>query len=421
MHQPFTVNYLNLLFSVSDAIDLVSPSLAQHQIRTAFICGEMAKVAQLPASELDDLFVAALLHDIGALSPEEKVNLHQAEVGNPERHCLLGEKLLAGVPGYSRIANIVRYHHTPWRCLEALPANDVVLIKILNLADHVERVIDRNRFILHQVDEILAQVNRLAEGMSSEIALLFHAVAVREDFWLDIVFQHSHNMCSRYPCQNQLLDLPVLKAFAELYRNMIDFRSHFTATHSAGVAASAVALTRYVGMTEFECEMMEIAGNLHDLGKFAIPNNILMKPAKLTPAEFAIVRQHTYFTYSVLMSIGGIQPIAEWAAFHHEHLNGQGYPFHISAQYLSMGSRIMAVADMLTALAENRPYRAGLSQTQVLSIVRHQVDEGALDARLVDILQRHYSDIINHMRQTQQHAQEYYDTEFAELVMRKAA
>jgi HD-GYP domain-containing protein (c-di-GMP phosphodiesterase class II) len=82
--------------------------------------------------------------------------------------------------------------------------------------------------------------------------------------------------------------------------NMIDFRSHLTASHSAGVATSAVALAAYVGMTEMECDLMEIAGNLHDLGKHAIPNSILLKPAQLTADEFANIRQHTYFTYTVL-------------------------------------------------------------------------------------------------------------------------
>jgi hypothetical protein len=174
MHQPFTVDYLNLLLSISDAIDLASPSISQHQIRTAFICWEIAKAAQLAAGDIDDLFVAALMHDIGALSPEEKESLHHAEVSDPERHCILGEKLLAGVPRYTRVAKIVRYHHTPWRSMNTLSANEAMLTHILNIADYVERLIDRDRFILHQVDDILVHINTLAETMPPEIVPFFH-------------------------------------------------------------------------------------------------------------------------------------------------------------------------------------------------------------------------------------------------------
>jgi len=110
---------------------------------------------------------------------------------------------------------------------------------------------------------------------------------------------------------------------------------------------------------------MEVAGNLHDLGKMVIPNSILNKPDKLNKEETAIMRQHTYFTYTVLNSIGGISQIAEWAAFHHERLDGSGYPFHLGADKLGIGSRIMAVADVFTAISEDRPYRKGMSQQEL--------------------------------------------------------
>ena len=102
-----------------------------------------------------------------------------------------------------------------------------------------------------------------------------------------------------------------------------------------------------------------MAGNFHDLGKLVIPNSILEKPGKLNDEEFALMKQHTYFTYSILTTIGGIQEIAEWAAFHHERLDGNGYPFHLNASKLSTGARIMAVADIVTTLAEDRPLPAG--------------------------------------------------------------
>ncbi|HOI82130.1 MAG: HD domain-containing phosphohydrolase [Thermovirgaceae bacterium] len=418
MYKPFSVDYLNLLLSFSDAVDLASTRLSQHQIRTAFICWEMGKAAGLDSKDTDDLFTAALIHDIGALSPEDKIDLHRVEVYDTEKHCILGKKLLGPVPGFERIAGIVRHHHTPYPKLVPLSRKDALLAQILNLADNIERAIDRTRFILHQSDDISNLVGGLSEAILPEAIDLFLKVSVREDFWLDVVSQRIYGyLLNSGPCRHRVLDLQQVRDFSRLFRNMIDYRSHFTATHSAGVSASAVALAGFMGKSEIGCSLMEIAGDLHDLGKLAIPNSILMKPDRLTPEEYAIVKQHTYFTYSVLISIEGMQQIAEWAAFHHERLDGDGYPFHLTGKEINLGSRIMAVADILTALAEERPYRAGLPQDKVMGVIRKQVGSGALDGGVVDALEADYREIIARMLKSQHEAHEYFVKEIQPLTV----
>lgn len=115
---------------------------------------------------------------------------------------------------------------------------------------------------------------------------------------------------------------------SELYRDLIDFKSTFTATHSAGVSEAASVIARLFGFTEQEEEMMKVAVNLHGLGKLAVPNSILEKPGPLTKHEMAIMKYHTYWTYAVLKGVEGFHQVTEWAAFHHERLDGSGYPFH---------------------------------------------------------------------------------------------
>jgi len=142
-----------------------------------------------------------------------------------------------------------------------------------------------------------------------------------------------------------------------------------------------------------------------------------MKPDRLTPEEYAIIKQHTYFTYTVLISIEGMQQIAEWAAFHHERLDGNGYPFHLTEKEINLGSRIMAVADILTALTEERPYRAGLPQEKVMGVIRKQVGAGALDAGVVDSLEANYREIIAKMKESQHEAHEYFVKEIQPLTV----
>lgn len=174
---------------------------------------------------------------------------------------------------------------------------------------------------------------------------------------------------------------------------IIDFRSPFTAMHSAGVAASARELARLAGMTDEECRMMEIAGFLHDVGKLHVPNEILEKPGKLTKEEFNIVKEHPYYTRLILMGVDGFEKIADWAGYHHEKLNGNGYPFHLGAEHLDLGSRIMAVADIFSAITEVRPYREGMKRDQALRVMRVNVENGSLCETVVKLLEDHYDEV----------------------------
>jgi len=415
VYEGISVDLLNLVLSLSDAMDLASPELSQHQLRTAYVAWELAKVAKLPAGDVENLFIASLLHDVGALSLEEKIDIHRTEVLDPEPHCLIGEALLKEVPIFEPCARIVRFHHRKWQDWQAPIDTSVVLqSQMLLVADFLERAIDRRRYILHQNQDIIARIGSLSGTVvHGEVVDMFRMVSKREDFWLDLVSPRVYSLLLHHgPGRRIDLDLDQLRVISELFRNMIDFRSRFTATHSSGVAASASTLSRLFGLTEMEIELMEITGNLHDLGKLVIPNSILNKPGKLTQEEFALMQQHTYFTYHVLATVGGIRNIAEWAAFHHEKLDGTGYPFHVDAKRLDVNSRILAVADMFTALAEDRPYRKGMTRDEVLPILRSGRDRNCLDSNVVNVLEMNYDEIAALTAQKQADSKEYYEREF---------
>ena len=159
---------------------------------------------------------------------------------------------------------------------------------------------------------------------------------------------------------------------------IIDFRSPFTAMHSAGVAASARALARLAGMNAQECDMMEIAGSLHDLGKIRTPSEILEKPGKLTSEEFNVMKEHAFFSDLLLGRVGRFDVIREWAVLHHEKLNGKGYPYHMKEGEIPFGSQIMAVADVFSAITEDRPYRKGMAEDSVKAIMRENAERGEL-------------------------------------------
>jgi HD-GYP domain-containing protein (c-di-GMP phosphodiesterase class II) len=418
MLRHISVNLGNLLLSLSDAMDLASPDLTQHQQRTAFVVWELGRAGGIPTERLERDFMAALLHDIGAFSLEDKIALLKCEVENTEEHCIRGEVLFNSLPWLKDSSKIVRFHHRQWQDWgDSIETPLVFDSQLLFFSDYLERQIRRDHYILHQNEGIISNLRSLSGSLfHPEIVNLFCEVSDREEFWLDIVSPRLYSLLLHEgPFRRVEIGLADISQISELFRNIIDFRSRFTSTHSSGVAASAAMLTRLFGLTETETKLMEVAGNLHDLGKLAIPNSILEKPGKLTKKEMAIMKSHTYYTYSVVNTIGGLQQIAEWAAYHHEKLDGSGYPFHCTAAELNTGARILMVADIFTALAEDRPYREKMSEKEIVRILRQFSDRGLLDTGVVNLVLKNFEELLSHMSKKQTIAREFYERQFSSI------
>ncbi|HHX73839.1 MAG TPA: HD domain-containing protein, partial [Firmicutes bacterium] len=209
----------------------------------------------------------------------------------------------------------------------------------------------------------------------------------RESLWLDLVNNYLHQVIPETLVFDTMdLNLDDTISLTKIFASIIDFRSPFTAYHSAGVAKTAEKLAELAGFSKEECKMMLVAGYLHDLGKLAVKNDVLEKPSKLDVEEYNIIRSHTYYTYRLLQPIRAFEQFNIWAASHHERLDGTGYPFQLTGDSLSLGARILTVADVFTAITENRPYRKGLDNKETLQILQQQAAKRALCPYVVSIL-----------------------------------
>lgn len=169
--------------------------------------------------------------------------------------------------------------------------------------------------------------------------------------------------------------------------------------HHEKVAYISYRLADLMGMNEQEKQLALFGALMHDIGKLKIPDAILEKPGKLTEEEFNIMKEHAYYSYILLNSVEGFEKIAVWAAWHHEKLNGNGYPFHLMSEEIPLGARIMTVADIFSAVTEDRPYRKGMEAGQVIEILKKDAESGALSKPLVELLISNY-DMINQRRDT---------------------
>lgn len=413
----------DLVLCVSDAVDLVSPDVAQHHKQVAYIAQAIAHEMGVTHGTRHEIVLAGMLHDIGALSLKERLDLLQFETQNPHRHAEIASRLLFSFPRLRKAGELVRFHHLPWdegrgEEFHGLPVP--LESHIIHLADRVAVSIDRRQGILVQAPNICkriaAQRGRL---FSPAVVDAFLAAAERECFWLDAT-SPSLTPALRETVAMDSIELgpDEILAATNLFRQIIDFRSRFTARHSAGVAAVAEALAALFGFSARELRLMRVAGYLHDLGKLAVPAEILEKPGRLTDEEYSIMRAHTfhtYYTYRTLRSVHGMAVVSAWAAFHHERLDGSGYPFHLKAADLPLGSRIMAVADTFTALTEDRPYRNGMDVDRAFSILMEMAEKRALDREIVALARGHLGKINDARATAQADATEEYRRLFAEL------
>jgi HD-GYP domain-containing protein (c-di-GMP phosphodiesterase class II) len=138
------------------------------------------------------------------------------------------------------------------------------------------------------------------------------------------------------------------------------------------------------GYREEELYQMCIAAHLHDLGKLAVPNEILDKPSGLTEEEFDVIYAHPFYTRKGLEQVSVFGELAAWAANHHERLDGSGYPYGFRAEELSFEDKLFMALDVYQALTEDRPYRASMSHEKAMSILQKEAERGRLDAAIVE-------------------------------------
>ena len=152
----------------------------------------------------------------------------------------------------------------------------------------------------------------------------------------------------------------------------IESRDPMTAGHSRGVMKYAVIIATYMGLGSDEIEAIRYAALLHDYGKIGVPDGILRKPTKLTGTEYGLIKRHVVYTQQILSKIEFEEllfKVPEYAAQHHERIDGSGYPLGLSGAEISLGGKIIAVADVFDALTSRRHYRAPMDVKAALIIL----------------------------------------------------
>ena len=199
--------------------------------------------------------------------------------------------------------------------------------------------------------------------------------------------------------------------FLKLLVYFLDFKSTVTLTHSINTSCYALSLGKRLELTDEDLNTLFTSAIVHDIGKIATPTKILEFPGKLSPEDMGIMRYHVNHTKRILGNIVS-KNIYETASRHHEKLNGTGYPQHLDGSVLTQNQRILTIADITSALTDNRSYKGEFSKEHTLGIIESMTEKGELDEQIVSIMIENYDEI----RKEQKYLQTFLKVDFSNVL-----
>lgn len=370
----------------------VDSRLLDHGFRVSFLAFKiLEKMDGYSDEEKRDICILAILHDIGAYKTEEINNLLNFDTGDVLGHSVYGYLFVKHFTPLRNVAKAILFHHTPWEQLSGMDdtgEDEKKAAQIIHIADRVDI------FTAHGSQKPGAQLAaRLEKARGKqfmpELVDVMQEI-IREgwstrDFETDSGYQHI------------LYGIPFTEEEIQEYLEMviytIDFRSNHTVNHTITTTSISYELARLAGLAEPDIELVLCGALLHDLGKVAVPVEILEFPGKLSPQAMKIMRKHVELTGEILGDAVSEQ-VRHVALRHHEKLNGSGYPEGLDGSELSMGERIVAVADIVSALAGTRSYKEAYARERVVRIIEASAKDGLIDSDIVALMVANYDGIM---------------------------
>lgn len=368
---------INLINSV---IEPLNSDLASHLRKGTYIAYSIAKEMGLTDNQVKHVFIVASIHDISVLlSKTHGCSLTDSEI--LQNYTLNSQKVEREIQTLTQLSNILQMGYGD--------ANAAVIDDVVYFAYALEF------YLRNQEKDYIAYTEDLIDGFFDAYPGCQQAIAeavkrlVKKDiFWLRLETPRMYDSLQHVsPLRGDLITLKELEEICLILARIVDKHSCFTVVHCTSVGRVAGLIAELMKLPEEIQKKIRIAGYLHDIGKVHIPPEILNKEGPLTHRERALMKKHSFMTYEMLCDISSLSDVTSWAANHHERLDGSGYPFGLKEQDLDLPSRIMAVADMFTALVENRPYRNGMSTDDAMKILDDDVARGKVDGNIVRILE----------------------------------
>jgi len=394
MKEPISIDIIALLEATLNHVDC---RLIDHGKRVAYLVYQALQLrGGLSEQHIADICLLATIHDIGAYKTEEIDQMLLFETKDVWDHSMYGYLFVNYLSPLSYLAPVLLFHHANLVQLEHLHPSYRHLAQLIFVADRID--------LLHQAN--IRQREALLAHISAHVGTLFDPDIVSWVFGIHVDWQAPDFGCandaayqaayrrfnSMYPWNQQL-------SLLDMIIHAIEFRSPQTVTHTITTMQAALSLGALAGLPEEQLELLKLGSMVHDIGKVGIPSSILESPNRFSASEFQIMKQHVVLSAEILE--GKLNPeIIQLATRHHERLDGSGYSEGLVGALLSREERILAVADVFSALCGMRTYKVAYPKAKVIHILEKSRDKNQLDRDIVNLCITHYDEILAAMRTT---------------------
>lgn len=384
------LNFLNVINTIRKTLNCIGETITNHGDETAYIAYKLGASLNLDEEDLKSIVIASMFHDIGACKTDDLSKILTFENYNYINHSIYGYLFFKYFSPLPHMSKSILYHHE-------------------NI-DHLNDTIEENHAnlirICDAVSTLKIKYSHYDEFEKNVIFKINDSKKYKQEYIDTFIKLHKEDsICKNLFDGSYLIELDAylnrlsytqneLKKYIELLGFSIDFRSEKTLTHSLTVSIVTKEICSILNLDEKTKEMCTISALLHDIGKISTPIEILKHPGRLSEADFEIMKGHVSKTREILECLNH-EKIKNIASNHHEKLNGKGYPRGLTEEMLTLEDRIIAVADIFSALTEKRYYKDPLPKDKVLGILNNCSLKNELDSDIVSIVSNHYDRILN--------------------------
>lgn len=375
-----------IMHIISNMLKMQNPKLVDHGSKVGYLVAKMLEVQGRTQKEILESYIIGLLHDVGAYKTEEIDKLVQFETERVFDHSIYGYLIMKVSEVMEDKVDAILHHHTPWEQLKSMRCENSQLANLIFLADRVEIYLRTQK--KHISPEVLKKTNCFSE----ENIELFCETEEKFDVQKRLLDGSYINDTEKYLYQAEFSE-EELKKLIRMVAFLIDFRSESTVTHTITMVSAAVALGNLMKLSKQQIDEIYTGAYIHDLGKVAIPLEVLEKPGRLDSDEMEVMKTHIILTGNI---IGGhvSDNVYRIAMRHHEKLDGKGYPYGISEEDMSLEEKIVAVADIFSALTGKRSYKDSMPKEKVVSIMQQMAENHQISEEVVKLLVDNYETVV---------------------------
>lgn len=395
---------------ICKTLNTVSAKVMRHSQIVGYTLFKMlqyeneTKENQYSLDDIIDYTMLGILHDIGLYKSEVTGRLANYELKNVWDHSVYGYLFLRYLSPLKEKADVVLYHHLDYNKYSQIQSNHLNVCAHLAYADKLDTY--------HRLHITGMTVPRIYFEEEKNNAFSAHSQHIYE------LADEKYRISARIKDGSYLQELDSLlglRKFKEAeirdYLKMliytIDFRSEVTVLHTLGTTTFATEIAKLMRLSPAEAEDLYYGALLHDIGKIMIPVSILESPNRLDDTQMEIMRTHVHHTENILKGIVH-RNVLQIAIRHHEKLDGSGYPNGISGDDITRPQRIVAVADILSALYQKRSYKDSYELVKIAKIIQEEAINGKLCPQVVAYTIKYMNNIMMNFESQREEAMGLY-------------